>query len=212
MIKAVIFDMDGTLVNSEKHYVDGTLFWIRRLGIECSREQIVKIVGMSEKETYDYLSSLINKSYEETKRINEDYFEKENPLNYQNYQFDDVLDTLIGLRKKGIKIAICSMSNKEYVERCIKQLSLNNFIDYYICGDSGVKPKPNPDCYLKAVKELGFEKEECVVVEDSFNGILSSKNAGLFTYARKDKQFGIDQSSANIILDSLTDLLKVINV
>lgn len=210
MIKTVLFDMDGTLVNSEKHYIDGTFTWLKRLGYTPDYYETCKIVGMTMDDIYKHLSKLTGESYELIQKTNEDYFLKENPVVYRNYIFDDVLPTLKMLKEKGITIIICSMSSSSYIEDCISQLGLHDYIDYYIGGDIIKKAKPDPEAYLKAVEKYNLDKKECVVVEDSYNGILASKNAGILTCARKDYQFGIDQSLADIILESLTDLIKVI--
>lgn len=209
MIKAVLFDMDGTLVNSEKYYVDGTMEWTKRIGKPFTLDQASKIVGITMEDTYKYLSNELKVSIDEAKRMNEEYF-NQNILNYQNYKFDDVEPTLKELKKRNIKIMICSMSPTSYVTQCIKDLKLEEYIDYYFGGDKVTKQKPDPESYLMAMKQFGLNKDECIVVEDSYNGILASKTAGIKTYARKDKQFGIDQSCADIILENLTDLLKEI--
>ena len=103
-----------------------------------------------------------------------------------------------------------STSSTMLVERCIEQLGLKGYIDYYCCGDQVLNPKPDPEIYLKSLDKIKVKTSEAIVIEDSYNGILAAKRAGLYTCARRDTQFGIDQSQADIIIDSLIDIIKVI--
>ena len=210
MIKAVLFDMDGTLVNSEKYYIDGTYKWIKRCGFNGDKKEVSKIIGIKMDETYEILAKMANITIEEAERLNTEYFEKEDPIDYRNYQFEDTIPTLKKLKELGIKIGICSMSDDSYIKRCIFQLCLEDYIDYYIGGEGIVNTKPNPEIWYKALDTLKLNKDEVIIVEDSPRGIASGINAGIYTCARKDKQFGLDQSSANCLLDSLEDVVKLV--
>ncbi len=210
MIKAVLFDMDGTIVNSERHYIDGTVEYLKENGINVTRKDVVPIIGTTMEVTYDILSKLSGIDRNRIIELNSEYFGVRNPLNYKDVVFEDTLPCFQKLKEEDIKIAICSMSDTEYVEKCIEDIGLHDYVDYYIGGTSVTHQKPDPEIYLKAVETLKLDKEEVIIVEDAVQGIEAGKNAGIYTLARKDVQFGLDQSEADRIIDDLSEVIKVI--
>ncbi len=208
MIKAVLFDMDGTLVDSEKHYTNGTYTWMNRLG-NYTMEQIYPIIGKDMKNTYLYLQSISGLPVEELERRNTEYFTKEDPMDYTRYLFDDVKDVFDHLKKKGIRIALCSTSSKELIEQFLEESGLKEDVDLYVTGDDFARNKPYPDIYLYAMEKLHAGPDECVVMEDSKEGIASGKASGAYTVARDASRYHIDQSQADRVIKDLRELLEV---
>lgn len=210
MLKACLFDLDGTLIDSERYYQDGTYFWIARKGIKINKEDIFGIIGKDEKGTYDFLSKVTGLSYEECKKNNDHYFRYENPLSFKKYLYDDVTRALKQLKEKGLLIAICSMSPYEYIKQCLKECDLEEYVDYCVSGIDVKNNKPSPDIYLNALKTLNVNSDEAIVIEDAQSGIEAGKAAGMKVIARDASRFNIDQSKADYILEDFEKLSKII--
>ena len=210
MIKAILFDMDGTLLDSEIHYIEGTYIWMKRKGFKGDIQDLYCLVGKTMDETHLILAKLLNDKYtiEEIAKFNHDYFNYEKPLDFKKYIFDDVFASLKELKELGLKLAICSMSSLKDIDNFIN--SNNLVFDLVISGENCKKQKPDPEIYLKALGKLNITSDEAIVIEDSFNGIKASKNANIFTIARKDKRFNIPQekAGADMFIDDLKDLSK----
>lgn len=202
--------MDGTLVDSEKHYTSGTYEWMKEKGFKGKLEDLYKIIGIGMEETYKYIGTLMPLSYEEIVKSNTEYFKCRNVMNYADYIFDSTIPTLKELKKMGIKNIICSMSNHDEVLKCIKDMKIEEYVDHFICSDDVDELKPNPEIYLKAIEYLGINKNEAIVVEDSYTGIAAGINADILTYARKDTVYGMDQSNTDKILMDLFDIVSIV--
>lgn len=209
-IEAVLFDMDGTLIDSEKYYTEGTYDWLRKYGYQGNLQDVYPIVGTTMERTYEILSQLVPLKVEEIKEINYHYFMIENPIRYADIIFPEVKKALLFLKNQGIKMALCTSSGVEEVKSFFDQCALNDIFDVVLTKEMVHDAKPHPEIYLKALKFLSVDADKAIVVEDSPLGILAGKNAGLFVLARRDTRFKIDQSACDMYIDDLDDLLKLI--
>lgn len=205
MIKAFLFDMDGTLTDSEKYYTEGTFKWINKIR-NVSLKDIYQIIGANMDETYKILSNISGLSYDEVIKLNTEYFVN-HPINYNDYIFDDVKDVLNILRNNGYKLALCSMSERWMVEQFIKDCKLENIFDVILSDDEVKNSKPDPEIYLKAIELLNIKSDEAIVIEDSYNGILAGKNANMKVFARNASRYYIDQSRADYIFNDMHEIL-----
>ena len=210
MIKAIIFDLDGTLIDSETFYVDGTREWLLRCGINIDFKTASGIIGKTMEETYDYLSKLSGIDVKEIIKKNTEYFTIINPLVFSEVVFEDVKENLKQLKKNGLKICICSMSPRDYIKEFIEECSLNEYIDYYLSGDECNNTKPDPEIYNKTISELGLSPKEVLVVEDAPSGLQAAKASGAYVVARNDAKFGLNQEDALYILEDLSELSTII--
>ncbi len=207
-IEAILLDMDGTLIDSEAHYIKGTYTWLKRLGFKGQIADIYPIIGLTMDETYDYLQSLVAYPKAYLAKLNDDYFFSEDPLDYPSLLFPEVREALKELKKEGYRLALCTSSGRKEIDLFFKKTNLGGYFDLVLTKEDISHNKPDPEIYLKALKKLNIHKEKAVVVEDSKQGILASKRAGIYTLARKDKRFGIDQSDSDAVIEDLNDLLK----
>jgi len=210
MIKAVLCDLDGTLIDSERFYVNETKKWMTALGKDVPIEKCFAIVGMTMPETYTYLSKYTELSYEETKQSYDKHFKDLN-TDFATLLFADVKPFFDELEKRGIDIAICSMSPKDYVEKMMKECELNAYIDFYIGGNEVKHNKPAPDIYLRALEVLRVNSKDVIIVEDGKVGIEAGKAAGCYVIARDASYINMDQSKADLIVSNINDVFKVID-
>lgn len=204
MIKAFLFDMDGTLADSESHYVGGTFSYFKEHGYKGSFKDVSCIMGLNMDQTYKFISKSLNVSYEKAKELNDTYF-KEHPLRYKDYIFGETKEILEYLHNNGYKLALCSSNDIDSINNFL-DLGYRKYFDLVINPKEITNNKPDPEIYLKAIEKLGINKDEAVVVEDSYNGILAGVNSGIYTIAKENKKFGTDQTKANKIVKSLLEL------
>lgn len=183
---AVLFDMDGTLVDSMWIWDQVDIDFLARYGITPPPGLKAAIEGMSYHETADYFKAAFH--LQETP---EEIIEIWNEMAYEQYAHavpaKEGLQTFLDfLRENGIKTAICT-SNSLYLTRAV----LNKYpwldrMDTIITSDLVKKGKPNPDVYLTAAARLGADPARCLVFEDLPNGILAGRNAGMTTCTLDD--------------------------
>ncbi len=179
MKKAVIFDLDGTLVNSIPMHFHIHQKVCRILGVTLTKDFFeLKCNGRKESEFYKiilkkHLGSL--KKYNEARQLSKLEHLK---IHYNTLKiFSGVKYTLKKLKQAGFKIAVASSSPKKYVKLILKSNDVINYFDAFVGGDNVAHAKPSPDIFLAARKKLNIKKSECVVVEDAIAGVQAAKNA-----------------------------------
>ena len=185
-IKAVIFDLDGTLVDSMWIWEDIDIEFLASYGLEHPKSFQKDLNGMSFTETAMYFKErfLIPDSVEEIKRI-------WNTMAYDKYANEvplknGVLEFVKTLKSKGIKMGIASSNSIELVSTVIKRFGLETYFDTINTSCEVPKGKPAPDIYLLAAKMLKVKPEECLVFEDVMQGILAAKSANMKVCAVDD--------------------------
>lgn len=173
MIKACLFDLDGVVFETESLY---TSFWCEMKKEYCPEitdfEYIIK--GQTLVQIYDkYFAGDEKKQQEITNKLNE--FEQSMPFNYV-----DGFETFVkALRSEGIKTAVVTSSNREKMQNVYrKHPEFQSYFDAILTSEDFEESKPSPDCYLKAVARFGVQSKECIVFEDSFNGLRSGVASG----------------------------------
>lgn len=210
-MKAVIFDMDGVLVDTESVYMQIFYDLFINNNFKVNKKDIYKIIGTSDETTWKLLGEMVEPSLSSEEVENLYYSQVDtNSTNFYDLKFPHVQKILTSLKNKNIKTGIASTSSIDDIENMMKQTSIENKIDFYISGDSVSESKPNPEIYLQAMKKLNVSNEETIIVEDSYSGIRAGKIAGAFVIAIKDRKFGIDQSNADLIVQDLLEAYKYI--
>lgn len=173
MVKACLFDLDGVVFDTEPLY---TLFWRnldKRLRPNIDNfEHIIK--GQTLVQIYDkYFAGEEKKQEEITAFVNE--YEQNMSFNYITGFEDFVKD----VRSKGIKTAVVTSSNLEKMQNVYnKHPEFKGYFDEILTSEDFEESKPSPDCYLKAAARFGLSPKECIVFEDSFNGLRSGIASG----------------------------------
>ena len=173
MVKACLFDLDGVVFDTEPLY---TLFWRnldKRLRPKIDNfEHIIK--GQTLVQIYDkYFTEEDEKQEEITALLYE--YEQNMSFNYIAGLEDFVKD----VRSKGIKTAVVTSSNLEKMQNVYnKHPEFKGYFDEILTSEDFKESKPSPDCYLKAAARFGVSPKECIVFEDSFNGLRSGIASG----------------------------------
>lgn len=212
MIKAIFCDLDGTLIDSEKYYMDGTITFMKEFGFSKDVNEIYKIIGTTMNETYNILEKCLDYRISRDRIIeaNENYFTNIKPINYRKIIFADVKKTLKKFKEKGFKLALCSQSSMKILKQFISECELDGFFEYIESGENLKRPKPFPDIYLNALRYFKLDVHQALVYEDSELGIKAGRDGGFKVVARKDNRYGVNQKNADYIVDDINDLFVLV--
>ena len=187
MIKLVIFDVDGTLVDSEVVFVKAAIKNMEVNGYNIPMSAIMGIIGQNrvagqkliestQDDFFDYDKYI--KNYE---KIRSEILEKE-PLKLKK----GALNILNYCKEHGIRMAIATSTYREKQVKVLTNLGIIDYFDYMVFGDEIKNSKPAPDIYLKVYEHYNLDKDKMIIYEDSNNGILSGYNAGIKVVYIKD--------------------------
>ena len=211
MIKAVIFDMDGVIIDSEMKYTELIYQFARAKNPSVRIEQLFPIVGSSAQGTWSIVAGAIQngQSWEE---LQEEYRELNvyKDIDYREIFRPEVRDVFRYLKDNGIQIALASSTGRPLVNRVLQENEILSCFDMTICGAEVTKKKPDPQIYLKAAAALGRQAGECLVVEDSTYGVTAGHRAGMTVAAIRDDRFQFDQSLADYHIDRVLDVISLL--
>ncbi len=186
-IKALIFDFDGLILDTETPEV---LVWqsiYKEYGFELPVEEWEKTVGGYGISNFDPAQNLALLSQErlEPASLKARYRLEADAIIHANPIMPGIIELITEAQKSGLKVAIGSSSPHSWVDAHTQRLDIYHLFNHIICQDDVApgRTKPHPDIYLKALETLQVEKHEAVVFEDSPNGVLASKRAGVFVVA-----------------------------
>lgn len=205
MVKALIFDFDGVVVDSEKYWPTEENYAFKRIMKTWTEADQPNILGMSFAGTYEYLA----RNYD-LQMTYADFLNLYNEIAEKVYSrcrpFTGIKQLLTDLEKSGFKLAVASSGLRKWITMVLKKYDLYKCFSSIICADDipQNKGKPAPDLFLKAAESLNVKPDQCLVIEDAANGIKAAKNAGMYCIAFKnglnDRQ---DLSEADEIINSL---------
>ena len=208
-IKEVIFDMDGVLVDSEITYIRLWQTFLAENGVSVSIADLRFLAGSSREIENQFLSKMLHLSVREVEKKKKDFYQK-HPINYKNIQKPFSRQLLSFLKEKEIKIALASSSPMENIEEVLLQCDIYDFFSFLVSGEQFEKTKPDPQIYEYTVQQLGLEKEEILVIEDSEYGITSATSAGLTVIALLDPILQFNVSKATYQIKTLKDAINII--
>lgn len=207
-IRAVIFDMDGVLVDSEKLINAAAIAMFKEKGLIVQPDDFLPFVGAGEDRYIGGVAEHYNFPLDvpaAKKRTYEIYLEL---VPSQLEVFPGVLDLLDECRKAGLLIAVASSADEIKVRANLQKIGLPiNFWDALVTGEDALHKKPAPDGFLAAAEQLGAMPSECVVVEDAVNGVQAANSAGMRCVAVATS-FPADRlHEADVVRNSIVDVL-----
>ncbi|MBO4318854.1 MAG: HAD family phosphatase [Treponema sp.] len=179
-IKAVVFDMDGLLLDSEAVYEKAWIMAAGMWNLQGIDEVHKSVYGFSEADTLQTLKKFYGNDFDAkgfwdlTTDLSLDIM-NENGVPEKAF----ARETLAYLKKSTYSIALASSNSRELVTHLMTKAGMLEYFDVTVCGDEISRAKPDPEIYITACKKLNIPCDECAAVEDSPNGIMSAWNAGL---------------------------------
>lgn len=188
MIRAVVFDMDGVLIEAKDWHYEALNRALRLFGYEISRyDHITTFDGLPTRKKLQLLSAENSLPVELHKFINdmkqrytmEIVNAKCKPRFIHEY-------ALSKLKAKGYKLAVASNSIRSTIDVMMKKVELDRYLDFVISNEDVVKPKPDPEMYTTVINRFGVSPGECLVVEDNDHGIRAAKASGAHVLEVRD--------------------------
>lgn len=212
--RAVIFDMDGVLIDSEYVYLSNTCKGLQKKRPWIREEDLYPSVGMDSVRTRELMFRIAGEplNNREFDRELEEIYKLSDHVSYPDMLYPEVEKVLKALRKNGFKTALASSSRLAVIRKVLKQCGLEALFDHVVSGEQFRESKPNPEIYLTVMAAMGCRPEECLVVEDSTYGVKAGVGAGAQVAARKDLRFPFDQSGAAYHIDTLEDLMGIVGI
>jgi HAD superfamily hydrolase (TIGR01509 family) len=209
MIQTVIFDMDGVIVDTEPVHHYAYLQHFKQLNIEITPAMYASFTGNSTKNIYEKLKVLFNLEEEvidlvETKRnlFNEAFDSKEDL-----FLLDGVENLIQDLHLNGMQLVLGSSSAKVTIDRIFKRFHLHQYFSHIVSGEDFPKSKPHPAIFEYAAMISNTSIENCIVIEDSTNGILAANAAGIYCVGYDSVNSKMqDYSKANKVISHFKEL------
>lgn len=209
MVNAVIFDMDGVVVNTEPIGYKANQQMYKALDIVVPDEVYATFIGNSDKMIVQKLKDLYQLEHTHEELLDKKY----------KYYFDvfdnaddlgllpGVKDLIIDLHKNGMKLVLASSASKRKIEAVFTRFGLHDYFEAKVSGEDFELSKPNPEIFLEAVAKTGFPKQECIIIEDSTNGIKAAKAAGVYCIGYKSSHsMGQDTALADKVITDFKEL------
>ena len=205
MLKAIIFDLDGTLVDSLPYHHESWRIFFKNNNIkENDFSEIIKEYKGGG--TLELMTSVFGNMYtkDELKKMSDD---KEvifrDIYRSKIYPIEGLKQFLDNLKENNILLSIGSNAIRKNVLMTIEELGITNYFSSIICGDEVSRGKPDPEMYIKTLSNLNVGKDECIIFEDSIEGVTAAKNADI-------KVIGVTSSQSSEKLKSV-GAFKTIN-
>lgn len=208
MLDAVIFDLDGTIIDSEPMHTQAVLRILRERNIDLEPRELDGYIGISSSVMWSEMRTRfgLEESIEALgilqHRSNIEMLEGSGSI-----LIPGIMELLRDIKGQGLSTAIASSSTKEYIEAVVERYSLARYFDCLVSGEEVPRGKPSPDIFLRAAELLRVEPESCVVIEDSDNGLTASRKAGIRSVGFRNPNSGRQALSlADLVVEDIREI------
>jgi HAD superfamily hydrolase (TIGR01509 family) len=212
MIQAILFDLDGLMVDSEPHSIASWQAVLALRGANFDQALIDRAFGLRVDET----SQLLKDAYHLPDSIADLAHEKieyqVTHLNANVKPMPGLFELLDEIDRLHLKTAVASSGQRRYVDAVLASINISDRFDAIVAGDQVARGKPAPDVFLAAAHALNVEPQNCLVLEDAPAGVQAAKSANMMCIAIPNAHTRLlDLSRADQIVDSLADVQKFLN-
>ena len=212
-IKAVLFDMDGLMVDTESLSTEAFINSAKAQGYNMTKEETLKVLGFTKASIYQFWIDYFQGTNVDGKKLVDDHYEYiENVLYTVGPKKMPYVEELLKyLRENNYKIAVASSSDTADIKNNLEKTKLEKYIDEIASGAEVENGKPAPDVFLLAAERLGVDPKDCLILEDSKAGIKAGKASGAMVFMVPD-MFTVDEECEDTADRILTNLGEVIEI
>ena len=212
-IKAVLFDMDGLMIDTESLSTEAFINSAKAQGYNMTKEETLKVLGFTKANIYQFWIDYFQGTNVDGKKLVDDHYEYiENVLYTVGPEKMPYVEELLKyLRENNYKIAVASSSDTADIKNNLEKIKLEKYIDEIASGAEVENGKPAPDVFLLAAKRLGVDPKDCLILEDSKAGIKAGKASGAMVFMVPD-MFTVDKECEDTADRILTNLGEVIEI
>lgn len=207
VIKAVIFDLDGVIVESEDAHIEAEKQTFLKYNVLISTEELHRYTGTTAKEMFTQLIAKykLNTTFEEINNQKEKILFR--LLEQDAEPTRGILSFIQELKRRGIRLAVGSSSPRKLVDYVLKKLNITNLFDCIVTAEDVKHSKPSPEIFLQIAEELGLSPSQCLVIEDAKLGVEAAKSAGMKCIGYRNPHSGNQNlSKADTITDAFSKL------
>ena len=212
-IKAVLFDMDGLMVDTESLSTEAFINSAKAQGYNMTKEETLKVLGFTKANIYQFWIDYFQGTNVDGKKLVDDHYEYiENVLYTVGPEKNPYVEELLKyLKENNYKIAVASSSDAADIKNNLEKTKLEKYIDEIASGAEVENGKPAPDVFLLAAKRLGVDAKDCLILEDSKAGIKAGKASGAMVFMVPD-MYTVDKECEDTADRILTNLGEVIEI
>ena len=212
-LKALIFDMDGVLIDSEHLWRKAMIKGFRTIGIDFTEDDCRKTTGMRFKEVVHIWLNHFKLEHVKVSEVEELVLhELLHMINEEGKAIEGALDIHRFAKENGLKVGLATSSYQLLVDAVLRKLKMEKAFDAIVSAEKMKYGKPHPEVFLKCAEALEVQPGECVVIEDSINGVVAAKAASMrvFTVPDLDHKFNKQFGVADWQCENMNDVLNIL--
>jgi len=213
MLQAVIFDMDGVIIDSELEYLNYDLVFAKTKNPAVRLEDLFGMVGASRQDAWEIMAKAVHngqtwKELRDEYRTSCDVFSQ---VDYTKIYRPEITGLLQFIKSENLKLALASSTQLDLVLHVLETNHIRDYFETVISGAQFKRSKPDPEIYHHTAARLGVPEAECLAIEDSTFGITAAHRAGMKVAALIDRRFNFDLSLSDYQLNHLNEIRELLH-